>query len=163
MDTGMTHLTVGAPAPDFELPSDGGGRLKLSDLRGRFAVLFFYPKDDTTACTAEAIDFSSLRNRFSRAGAAVVGISPDSPKKHDKFKARHELTVDLASDTELKTLQAYGVWGQKQMFGRKYMGVIRTTFLVDPQGRIARIWPKVTVAGHAAEVLEAVKAMRAEG
>jgi peroxiredoxin Q/BCP len=154
-------LAPGAPAPDFQLPRDGGGTLRLSDLRGRPVVLYFYPKDDTTACTAEAIDFSALAGRFARAGVAIVGVSPDSPKKHDKFKAKHGLSVDLVSDEEHAALEAYGVWGEKTMFGRKYMGVIRTTFLIDADGRIARVWPRVSVAGHAEEVLQAAKELKA--
>ena len=154
-------LAPGAPAPDFQLPRDGGGTLRLSDLRGRPVVLYFYPKDDTTACTDEAIDFSALAGRFARAGVAIVGVSPDSPKKHDKFKAKHGLSVDLVSDEEHAALEAYGVWGEKTMFGRKYMGVIRTTFLIDADGRITRVWPRVSVAGHAEEVLQAAKELKA--
>lgn len=158
-DTSMAGSAVGTVAPEFELPKAGGGSLRLSDLRGRPVVLFFYPKDDTSACTAEAIDFSTLRPEFERAGAIVLGISPDSRKKHDKFKAKYELTVDLLSDEDKSTLQAYGVWGEKTLYGRKYMGVIRTTVLVGVDGRIARLWPQVRVAGHAAEVLEAVRSL----
>jgi thioredoxin-dependent peroxiredoxin len=155
----MTGPAVGAAAPEFDLPKDGGGSLKLSDLRGSPVVLFFYPKDDTSACTAEAIDFSALKPEFERAGAIVVGVSPDSRKKHDKFKAKYDLTVDLLSDAEKNVLQAYGVWGQKSMFGRKYMGVIRTTFLIGADGRVRRVWPNVRVDGHAQDVLEAVKGL----
>jgi len=152
---------VGAPAPDFQLPRDGGGTLRLSDLRGRPVVLYFYPKDDTTACTAEAIDFSALSDRFARAGVAIVGVSPDSSKKHDKFKARHGLSIDLVSDEGHAALEAYGVWAEKTMFGRKYMGVVRTTFLIGADGRIARVWPRVAVAGHAGEVLRAAEELKA--
>lgn len=155
----MAGSAVGTVAPEFELPKAGGGSLRLSDLRGRPVVLFFYPKDDTSACTAEAIDFSTLRPEFERAGAIVLGISPDSRKKHDKFKAKYELRVDLLSDEDKSTLQAYGVWGEKTLYGRKYMGVIRTTVLVGVDGRIARLWPQVRVADHAAEVLEAVRSL----
>lgn len=149
----------GSYAPDFDLPTDGGGTVRLSDLRGRPVVVYFYPKDNTTGCTTEAIGFSSLADRFARVGATVIGISPDSPKKHDKFKAKHQLAVILASDEQHATLQAYGVWGEKTMFGRKYMGVVRTTFLIDADGRVARVWPRVKVAGHAEEVLLAAEGL----
>ncbi len=155
----MAGAAIGAVAPEFELPRDGGGTLRLSDLGGRPVVLFFYPKDDTSACTAEAIDFSMLQPEFERAGAAVVGISPDSQKKHDKFKAKHKLTVTLLSDEDKSTLQTYGVWGEKTLYGRKYLGVIRTTYLIGADGRFVRIWPQVRVPGHAAEVLEAVRVL----
>jgi peroxiredoxin Q/BCP len=156
----MTELTAGAMAPDFELPRDGGGTLRLSALRGKRVVLFFYPKDDTSACTTEAVDFSALKRAFAQAGATIIGISPDSPKKHDKFKARHGISVDLASDQAKEAAEAYGVWGEKTMFGRKYMGVIRSTFLIAPDGRIERAWRKVSVPGHAQEVLEAAREAR---
>lgn len=152
-------LAVGAQAPDFELPRDGGGTLRLSAFRGRPVVLYFYPKDDTTACTAEAVGFSALADRFARAGVSVIGVSPDSPKKHDKFKARHRISVALVSDEAHAALEAYGVWGEKTMFGRKYMGVIRTTFLIDADGRVARVWPRVSVAGHPEDVLAAAQAL----
>jgi peroxiredoxin Q/BCP len=155
----MAELEAGDNAPDFELPRDGGGTLSLADLRGRKVVLYFYPKDDTSGCTAESIDFSALKSDFEKAGAIVVGMSPDSVKKHDKFKTKHRLTVELVADEELKALEAYGVWTEKSMYGRKYMGVERSTFLIAPDGRIARIWRKVKVAGHAAEVLEAARAL----
>jgi peroxiredoxin Q/BCP len=155
----MTELSPGQDAPQFELPRDGGGTLTLSALRGKAVVLYFYPKDDTSGCTAEAIDFSALKPDFEKAGAVVIGMSPDSAKKHDKFKAKHGLSVDLVADEERKAIEAYGVWAEKSMYGRKYMGVERTTFLIDRDGKIARIWPKVKVPGHAAEVLEAVRAL----
>jgi peroxiredoxin Q/BCP len=155
----MTELSPGQDAPQFELPRDGGGTLTLSALRGKAVVLYFYPKDDTSGCTAEAIDFSALKADFEKAGAVVIGMSPDSAKKHDKFKTKHNLSIDLVADEERKTIEAYGVWAEKSMYGRKYMGVERTTFLIDRDGKIARIWPKVKVSGHAAEVLEAVRAL----
>lgn len=155
----MTELSPGQEAPQFELPRDGGGMLTLSALRGKAVVLYFYPKDDTSGCTAEAIDFSALKPEFEKAGAVVIGMSPDSAKKHDKFKAKHGLSVDLVADEERKAIEAYGVWAEKSMYGRKYMGVERTTFLIDRDGKIARIWSKVKVPGHAAEVLEAVRAL----
>lgn len=155
----MAELKTGNAAPDFSLSRDGGGVLKLSDFKGKPVVLYFYPQDDTETCTAEAIDFSALKPEFDRLGVAVIGVSPDSVKKHDKFKAKYKLTLDLAADEEMKTLNAYGVWGEKTMFGRKYMGVVRTTFLIDKDRRIARIWPKVRVKGHALEVLEAARSL----
>ena len=154
----MSELNIGDEAPDFDLPTDGGGTMRLSALRGKPVVLFFYPKDDTSGCTAESIDFSRLRPEFEKAGATVIGISPDSARSHDKFKAKHDLTVPLVSDEDKTALEAYGVWVEKSMYGRKYMGVERTTVLIDPDGRIVRIWPKVKVPGHADEVLAAVKA-----
>ena len=155
----MAELMEGQKAPQFELPRDGGGTLKLADFAGKPVVLYFYPQDDTETCTAEAIAFSALKAEFAKLGAVVIGVSPDSVKKHDKFKKKYTLAVDLAADEDQKTLNAYGVWGEKTMFGRKYMGVVRTTFLIGRDGRIARIWRKVRVAGHAAEVLEATKAL----
>jgi peroxiredoxin Q/BCP len=157
----MAELDVGDTAPDFDLPRAGGGSLRLSGLRGRPVVVYFYPQDDTTSCTSEAIGFSQLLPEFERAGAAVVGLSPDSVKKHDKFKAKHELSVDLVADEERKTIEAYGLWVEKQMYGRRYMGVERATFLVGADGRIARIWRKVRVKGHAEAVLEAVRELPA--
>jgi len=158
-DKTMADLVKGTEAPDFELPRDGGGIIKLSDLRGKPVVLFFYPKDDTSGCTAEAVDFSALRPDFEKLGAVVIGMSPDTTKSHDKFKAKHELTVDLVSDSEKKTLEKYGVWVEKSMYGRKYMGVERSTFLIDKDGKIAEIWRKVKVPGHAQAVLKAVEAL----
>lgn len=155
----MAELAVGDRAPDFELPKSGGGTLRLSQLEGKPVVLYFYPKDDTSGCTAEAIAFSGLRKAFDEAGAVVLGMSPDSQKSHDKFARKHDLSVDLIADEEKETLQAYGVWAEKSMYGRKYMGVERTTFLIGADGRIARIWAKVKVPGHAEEVLEAVKTL----
>ncbi|MEO5324264.1 peroxiredoxin [Mesorhizobium sp. CC13] len=156
----MSDLETGQAAPQFALPRDGGGILTLSDFAGKPIVLYFYPKDDTTGCTAEAIDFSRLRRQFEDAGAVVIGMSPDSTKKHDKFKAKHNIGIDLVADEERTALEAYGVWTEKSMYGRKYMGVERTTFLIGRDGRIARIWRKVRVPGHAEEVLEAVRALR---
>ncbi|WP_019173114.1 peroxiredoxin [Pseudaminobacter salicylatoxidans] len=155
----MAELEAGQKAPDFDLPRDGGGALKLADLSGKKVVLYFYPKDDTSGCTAEAIDFSALKPEFEKAGAAIIGVSPDSVKSHDKFKSKHNLSVELVADEERKTLEAYGVWVEKSMYGRKYMGVERSTFLIGPDGRIARIWRKVKVPGHARQVLEAVQAL----
>lgn len=153
----MTDLTIGSPAPDFTLPRNGEGTVTLSKLQGKAVILYFYPKDDTSGCTAEAIDFSALGKEFEAANAVVIGISPDSVKSHDKFAAKHSLSVMLASDEERKVLEAYGVWKEKSMYGKKYMGVERTTFLIGRDGKIAEIWNKVKVAGHAQAVLEAAK------
>lgn len=151
---------IGAKAPDFNLQSDGGGKAKLADFKGRKLVLYFYPKDDTTGCTREAKDFSGLAKDFDKAGATVVGVSPDSAAKHDKFKAKHDLAVKLLADESTAMLEAYGVWKEKSMYGKKYMGVERTTFLIDAKGVVREIWPKVKVAGHAAAVLAAAMALK---
>ncbi|KAA0697529.1 peroxiredoxin [Neorhizobium sp. P12A] len=155
----MAELGVGAHAPDFDLPRDGGGRVSLSQFEGKAVVLFFYPKDDTTGCTAESIAFTQLEQEFAAADTVVIGMSPDSVKSHDKFVRKHNLSVLLVSDEEKTTLEAYGVWKEKSMYGRTYMGVERTTFLLDKEGRIEKIWPKVKVAGHAEDVLNAVRAL----
>ncbi|MGP2492657.1 peroxiredoxin [Mesorhizobium sp. PUT5] len=155
----MANLEVGDPAPDFHLPRDGGGALALTGLAGRPVVLYFYPADDTPSCTAEALDFSRLKPDFEKAGAAVIGLSPDSTRKHDKFKAKHGLGVDLVADEEREAIEAYGLWVEKKLYGRTYMGVERATFLIGADGRIVRIWRKVKVKGHAEAVLEAVRAL----
>ena len=155
----MAELDVGQNAPDFHLPADGGRSVKLSSLRGKPVVLYFYPKDDTSGCTAESIAFSALKPQFEKLGATIIGMSPDGQKSHDKFKAKHNLSVDLVADEEKKTLEAYGVWKEKSMYGRKYMGVERSTFLISRDGKIAKAWRKVKVPGHAEEVLEATKAL----
>lgn len=143
----------GDMAPDFALPTDNGKKLSLSKLKGKIVVLYFYPKDDTSGCTVEAKDFSSLAADFRKADARIVGVSPDSIESHAKFRKKHDLDVDLAADEEKVVANAYGVWVEKSMYGRKYMGVERATFLIDRTGRIARSWRKVRVPGHAAEVL----------
>jgi peroxiredoxin Q/BCP len=153
------QLEVGSPAPSFTLPGAGGQAIALSSLAGKKVVLYFYPKDDTSGCTQEAIEFNSLKGEFSAAGAEVIGVSPDSPKSHGKFAVKHGLDLTLLSDEAKETLQAYGVWVEKSMYGRKYMGVERTTVLIGADGRIAKVWSKVKVPGHANEVLEAVRAM----
>ena len=155
----MAELAPGIEAPDFTLPRDGGGTVTLSAFRGRPVVLFFYPKDDTEGCTTEAKDFTAAKAGFDAAGVALLGISPDPVGKHDRFIRKHDLGVALASDEGLSTLEAYGVWKEKSMYGRTYMGVERTTVLVGRDGKVARVWNKVKVPGHAAEVLEAVKAL----
>jgi peroxiredoxin Q/BCP len=146
-------------APDFDLPTDGGGRVKLSSLKGKKVVLYFYPKDDTSGCTLEAIDFTKAARAFAAAGATVIGISPDTEKSHDKFKAKHKLGITLAADPDHEAIEPYGVWVEKSMYGRKYMGVERATFLIGPDRRVAQEWRKVKVPGHVEEVLEAAKAL----
>jgi len=152
-------LASGSKAPAFSLPRDGGAEVSLSDFAGQNLVLYFYPKADTPGCTREAQAFSKLRAAFQRAGTAVLGVSADPVKAQDKFKTKYDLSIPLASDETHKMLAAYGVWGEKSMYGRKYMGVTRATFLIDKKGRIAKVWPKVSVDGHAEEVLEAAKAL----
>lgn len=152
-------LNEGDAAPDFTLPRDGGTTVMLSALAPQKVVIYFYPKDDTPGCTTEALDFTRLGPEFAAAGAVVVGVSKDSVKAHDKFCRKHALGVILASDEEGDTCERYGVWGEKSMYGKTYMGMVRTTVLVDAEGRIAQVWPKVKVKGHAAEVLEAAKAL----
>ncbi|MEJ8573448.1 peroxiredoxin [Microbaculum marinum] len=153
------EICEGSAAPDFDLPTDGGGKLCLSDLRGHAVVLYFYPKDDTTGCTREAIDFSRLKDDFEKAGAVVVGVSPDSPVRHDRFRAKHGLSVMLASDETKDVLQAYGVWKEKSMYGRKFMGVERSTFLIDNAGTVRQVWRKVKVSGHAEAVLRVAQSL----
>ena len=149
----------GDKAPDFELPTDGGETLELSRLKGKPAVLYFYPKDDTSGCTAEAKDFTRLAPDFRKAGVEVIGVSPDSVESHAKFRKKYDLAVRLAADADKAVANAYGVWVEKSMYGRKYMGVERSTFLIDGKGRIAKSWRKVKVPGHAEEVLAAAKAL----
>jgi peroxiredoxin Q/BCP len=155
----MANLTIGDVAPDFTLPGNGDRTISLGDYGGRALVLYFYPKDDTTACTTQAISFSEMLPEFDKAGAAIVGISADSVKKHDSFVRKRELTVALGSDEDTAVSQRYGVWKEKSMYGKTYMGIERTTFLIDAKGRIAGIWPKVKVAGHAEAVLAAVRGL----
>ena len=149
-------LQPGDAAPDFDLPSDGGGQVRLADFKGKKLVLYFYPTDDPSGCTSEAQAFTAAADDFKKAGAVVVGVSKDSVKSHDKFKAKYELNFPLGSDAEGKAVEAYGVWVEKSMYGRKYMGIERATYLIDGAGRIAKVWRKVKVTGHAAEVLKAV-------
>ena len=149
----------GTKAPDFSLPRDDGGTVSLADFAGRKLVLYFYPRADTTGCTKEAIDFSRLRGDFARANTDILGVSADPVPALAKFKAKHKLTIALASDEKHRMLEAYGVWQEKSLYGRKFLGIVRTTFLIGPDGRIATVWPKVSVDGHAAEVLAAAKAL----
>lgn len=155
----MSELGEGMRAPEFDLPRDGGGNVSLKDLSGKKVVLYFYPKDDTSGCTIQAVDFTALSAEFAKAGAVVVGMSPDPVKAHDKFVAKHDLGVILASDEDKSVLETYGVWKEKSMYGRTYMGVERSTFLIDAEGKIARIWRKVKAKGHAQAVLEAVRSL----
>lgn len=152
-------LDTGDQAPAFELPGAGGEAISLAGLAGRKVVLYFYPKDDTSGCTLEAQGFNALSEAFGAADTVVIGVSPDSVKSHDKFRAKYGLTFPLASDEGKAMLEAYGVWVEKSMYGRKYMGVERTTMLIDRAGKIARVWPKVKVPGHADEVLAAARAL----
>jgi peroxiredoxin Q/BCP len=150
-------LEEGDAAPDFTLPTDGDGKVSLKKLRGAPVVLYFYPKDDTSGCTAEACGFRDSHPKFSRGDITVIGISRDSVASHDKFKKKHKLNFLLASDEEGEVTEAYGVWGEKSLYGRKYMGIERATFLIDAKGKIARIWHKVKVPGHVEAVLAAAK------
>ncbi|MBW4963032.1 peroxiredoxin [Sulfitobacter sp. CW3] len=150
---------ISQPAPDFTAPVTGGGTVSLSGLRGKSVVLYFYPRDDTPGCTKEAIGFSEHLQAFKDAGAEVYGISRDTMAKHDKFTAKHELTVPLLADEDGSLTESYGVWVEKNMYGKKSMGIERATFLIDAEGNIARIWRKVKVPGHVEEVLEAVLAL----
>jgi peroxiredoxin len=154
-----TSLVAGDMAPDFDMAADGGGRVRLADFAGKPLVLYFYPKDDTTGCTNEAKGFSEQAGAFARAGAAIVGVSKDSVKSHEKFKAKYGLSFPLGSDPDGAVVEAYGVWVEKSLYGRKYMGIDRSTFLIGADGKIARVWRKVKVGGHVAEVLSAVQAL----
>ena len=152
-------LAAGDKAPDFQMPSDEGGDIRLADLRGRPVVLYFYPKDDTSGCTSEAKGFTEAKPEFDAVGATVIGVSKDSVKSHGKFRVKHSLSVRLGSDVEGEVIERYGVWVQKSMYGRKYMGIERATFLIDGQGVIQRVWRKVSVTGDFQEVLAAVRAL----
>ncbi len=152
-------LVSGAKAPPFNLPRDGGGTVSLADFKGQNLVLYFYPRADTPGCTIESKEFSALSAAFAKAGAAVLGVSADPVPAQDAFKAKHRLSIPLASDETHKMLAAYGVWGEKSLYGRKFMGITRTTILIGKDGRIVQVWPKVKVEGHAEEVLAAVKAL----
>lgn len=155
----MSKLDVGMHAPEFDLPGSSGSTYALKNYRGGPLILYFYPKDDTSGCTVEGLDFTALKADFEALNAKVLGVSPDSPLSHDKFCKKHGLGIDLASDESKVMLEAYGVWTEKSMYGKKYMGVERTTFLIDKNGVVAHVWNKVKVPGHAAEVLAAAKAL----
>ena len=157
------ELNIGDKAPGFCLPDAEKGQVCLKDQRGKWVVLYFYPKDGTKGCTMEALEFTAAEDEFKAKGAVVLGVSPDSPESHVKFKEKNELTVTLLSDTEKEILTGYGVWQKKKMYGREYMGVIRSTYLIDPDGNIAHIWPKVRVAGHADAVMEKLTELQGTG
>ena len=152
-------IAVGDKAPDFDLPTDGGGNVKLSDLQGQPVVIYFYPKDMTPGCTTESCDFRDQHPNFAAVNAKIIGISKDSAARHDKFKAKHDLNFTLASDEEGDTCERYGVWKEKSMYGKKFMGIERTTVIVDADGVIRHIWSKVKVKGHVDEVLAAVQGL----
>jgi thioredoxin-dependent peroxiredoxin len=152
-------LAAGDKAPDFKLPDDSGASRSLKSFAGRKLVLYFYPKDDTSGCTKEAIDFNALKAAFEKAGAAIVGVSPDTVASHTKFKTKYKLDIALISDESTSMLEAYGVWVEKSMYGRKFMGVERTTFLIGADGAIKQVWNRVKVPGHAAAVLAAAQAL----
>ena len=152
-------ITPGDTAPDFTLPRDGGGQVTLSALRPKAVVLYFYPKDDTAGCTKEAMAFSAESRAFEKAGAVIIGVSKDSVKSHDKFAKKHGLGIVLASDAGADTCERYGVWVEKSLYGRTYLGIERTTFLIDGAGRVREIWRRVKVDGHAGAVLAAVRAL----
>lgn len=155
----MTHLKIGDPAPEFTLPKNAGGVLSLGDYRGKKVVLYFYPQDNTPTCTLQAVNFLGRAAAFREAGAVVIGVSPDSVKSHDRFCARHDLGIPLVADEEHKAVNAYGVWREKSTFGRTYTGVVRSTFLIDRDGKIAGLWDNVRLKGHVQAVLDAAKAL----
>ena len=155
-----SRLDAGDTFPDIALETPDGGSVTAADFRGRKLVVFFYPKDNTPGCTTEAKDFSALRDEFAKAGTAVLGVSKDSARKHQNFIAKHDLTVDLATDAEEGGLSdTLGIWTEKQNYGRTYMGMVRTTYLIDADGTIVRVWNKVRVKDHASQVLEAARAL----
>lgn len=156
----MSTLKIGAKAPDFKLPTDGGGEIKLSGLKGQKVVLYFYPKDDTPGCTTESCGFRDNLSAFNKMNVQVIGISKDSVARHDKFKAKYDLNFPLASDENSDVCEKYGVWTEKSMYGKKYFGIERSTFLIDEQGKIAQIWRKVKVPGHVEDVRDAAKELK---
>jgi peroxiredoxin Q/BCP len=159
--TAATIPVAGAPAPAFTALTDAGIALSLAELRGRPVVLYFYPKDDTPSCTTEACGFRNAFPRFEALDAVVLGVSPDTPKSHAKFRAKHGLPFTLVADVDHAIADAYGVWQEKSMYGRKYMGVVRTTFLVDADGTVVRVWEKVKSSGHAEEVARVLESLGA--
>jgi peroxiredoxin Q/BCP len=152
-------IEEGKKAPAFAVKDQSGQTVKLADLAGKFVVLYFYPKDDTPGCTTEACAFRDQHSKLEKAGAVVLGVSPDDEKRHGKFIAKYELPFSLLADTDHALAEKYGAWGEKSMYGKKYMGIVRSTFLIGPDGKVARVWPKVKPEGHAEEVLAAIKAL----
>lgn len=153
----MTELQTGDPAPDFTLPASGGQTISLGDFAGKQVVLYLYPRDDTPGCTKEAIGFTEHLDAFTKENAVILGLSRDTPAKHDKFISKHDLGIALLSDEDGGVIEAYGSWVEKNMYGKKSMGIERSTFLIGPDGALKRIWRKVKVPGHVEEVLEAVR------
>lgn len=153
----LTTLSAGDTAPDFSMPTDGAGTVTLSDYAGKYVVLYFYPKDMTPGCTTEAIDFSAKAEEFKSLNAEILGVSRDSVARHDKFVAKHDLAIRLGADEDGKVTEGYGVWVEKKMYGKTYMGIQRATFLIGPDGKIVEVWPKVRVKGHVDAVLETLK------
>ena len=158
----MSKLNVGDKAPAFTLPKNGGEETSLSQFADKYLILYFYPKDDTPGCTTEARDFTALKDEFHQAGARILGVSKDTVAMHEKFIAKHDLSIDLGSDEDGKMLEDYGVWVEKNMYGRKYMGIQRATFLINPAGDVAHIWPKVKVKEHARAVLDTLKNLKSD-
>ena len=152
----MAEINIGDLAPNFTLPKDGSGEINLESLRGKNIVLYFYPKDDTSGCTNQAIQFSEKKDEFESKNAIIIGVSKDSIRSHDKFKTKYDLKIDLLSDEELSVANAYGTWIEKSMYGRKYMGMDRSTFLIDENGKIKKIWRKVKIPGHIDDVIKAI-------
>lgn len=156
----MSILKNGEKAPRFCLEDPDRGEMCLKDQIGKWVVLYFYPKDNTKGCTLEALEFTATEDDFKKRNTVIMGVSPDSLKSHTRFKEKHNLTINLLSDTDKETLEAYGVWQKKKMYGREYMGVVRSTFLIDPEGKIAHIWPKVKVANHVDDVMETLTTLQ---
>ena len=150
----MTTLKIGDPAPDFCLPDPDRGEICLSDQRDKWVILYFYPKDNTKGCTLEALEFTAAEDEFKKKNAIILAASPDSLRSHTKFRTKHNLTINLLSDPDKVTLEKYGAWQLKKMYGREYMGVMRSSYIIDPEGKIAHIWPKVRVKGHVEAVME---------
>ncbi|WP_019962109.1 peroxiredoxin [Woodsholea maritima] len=157
----MSELALGHKAPNFEMPTDTAGNVSLTDLKGKIVVLYFYPKDDTPGCTKEAIEFSAQKDAFAAEDAIIIGVSKDDVAKHEKFIAKHDLTITLASDAETNIAELYGAWGEKKLYGRTFMGMKRSTFVIDRAGNIAALWRNVRVPGHVDKVLASVKALNA--
>lgn len=153
----MSNISTGSSAPQFSMPTNGGGTVSLDDYKGHYLVLYFYPKDNTPGCTTEALDFTAQKSAFAALNADILGVSRDSVTKHENFIAKHDLGITLGADIEGKVTEDYGVWGEKKLYGKTYMGIERATFLIDPDGQIAQVWRKVRVKGHVEAVLEALR------